>query len=174
MTQVPEKKLQETIVAYNRPLTHYVALIVGDLERARDIVQEVFIRYWKADYETIQTYERPWLFRVSRNLALDTLKREKRYQHTDNSELIELAAMSYQENQSEGGELLGMMERLPKNQREVMRLKFQYDLSYKEIAEVTGHSVSNVGFLIHTGIKTMKKKLGEETNKAEATGGKKS
>ncbi|MEN8713450.1 MAG: sigma factor-like helix-turn-helix DNA-binding protein [Verrucomicrobiales bacterium] len=37
-----------------------------------------------------------------------------------------------------------------------MRLKFQGDLSYKEISEVTGLSVSNVGFLIHTGIKRLR------------------
>jgi DNA-directed RNA polymerase specialized sigma24 family protein len=48
---------------------------------------------------------------------------------------------------------------LPKNQREVLRLKFQCDLSYKEISAVTQLSVTNVGFLIHTAIKTLRKEL---------------
>ena len=57
-------------------------------------------------------------------------------------------------------EVLRFLERLPENQREVIRLKFQGDLSYKEISEVTGLSVSNVGFLIHTGIKRLRTLMG--------------
>jgi RNA polymerase sigma-70 factor (ECF subfamily) len=52
------------------------------------------------------------------------------------------------------------IESLPDNQREVIRLKFQQGLSYKEISAVTGLSVSNVGFLIHTGIKRVRENLG--------------
>lgn len=48
---------------------------------------------------------------------------------------------------------------LPENQREVIRLKFQTEMSYQEISEVTGLSVSNVGFLIHTAIKTLRKQV---------------
>ena len=59
-------------------------------------------------------------------------------------------------------EVLRFLERLPENQREVIRLKFQGDLSYKEISEVTGLSVSNVGFLIHTGIKRLRSLMGVE------------
>ena len=51
------------------------------------------------------------------------------------------------------------IEALPDRQREVIRLKFQQGLSYKEISSVTGLSASNVGFLIHTGVKTIRKGL---------------
>jgi RNA polymerase sigma-70 factor (ECF subfamily) len=61
-------------------------------------------------------------------------------------------------------EVLRFLERLPENQREVIRLKFQGDLSYKEISEVTGLSVSNVGFLIHTGIKRLRSMMGVDVS----------
>jgi RNA polymerase sigma-70 factor (ECF subfamily) len=48
------------------------------------------------------------------------------------------------------------MEALPENQREVVRLKFQNGMSYKEIATVTELTVSNVGFLIHTALATLR------------------
>ncbi len=48
---------------------------------------------------------------------------------------------------------------LPETQREVVLLKFQNGLSYKEIARVTQHSVSNVGYLLHTAIKTLRKRV---------------
>ena len=48
--------------------------------------------------------------------------------------------------------ILQMIDRLPPNQQEVMRLKFQNGFSYKEISRITTLSVSNVGFLIHTAV----------------------
>ena len=44
------------------------------------------------------------------------------------------------------------IERLPANQQEVVRLKFQNGFSYKEISRITTLSVGNVGFLIHTAV----------------------
>ena len=58
--------------------------------------------------------------------------------------------------------ILRTMKDLPGNQQEVIRLKFQHGLSYKQISEVTKLSVTNVGFLIHTGIKTLKRRLAVE------------
>ena len=48
--------------------------------------------------------------------------------------------------------LLHLIEHLPRNQQEVVRLKFQNGFSYKEIARITELSVGNVGFLIHTAV----------------------
>ncbi len=48
---------------------------------------------------------------------------------------------------------------LPPNQREVVQLKFGEGMSYKQISEITGHSVSNVGFLIHTAVSTLRREL---------------
>lgn len=52
--------------------------------------------------------------------------------------------------------LLNLLEVLPDNQQEVIRLKFQDDLTYREIAGITGHSISNVGFLLHAGLKRLR------------------
>ncbi len=52
--------------------------------------------------------------------------------------------------------LLLLLERLPSTQQEVIRLKFQNDMKYREIAEITGQSISNVGFLLHTGLKRLR------------------
>lgn len=52
--------------------------------------------------------------------------------------------------------VLDLIESLPTNQREVIRLKFQNGFSYQEISRISGHSVSNVGYLIHHGMKTLR------------------
>ena len=48
--------------------------------------------------------------------------------------------------------MLQLIDRLPPNQQEVVRLKFQNGFSYKEISRITTLSVTNVGFLIHTAV----------------------
>ena len=55
---------------------------------------------------------------------------------------------------------LGALATLPRNQQDCIRLKFQQDLSYRQISGVTGLSETNVGYLIHIGIKTLRERLG--------------
>lgn len=57
---------------------------------------------------------------------------------------------------------LRLVNGLPANQQEVIRLKFQNGLSYKEISGITRLSVSNVGFLIHTALKTLRRQMQDE------------
>ena len=58
--------------------------------------------------------------------------------------------------------VLQQLDRLPDNQQDVIRLKFQNELSYREIAEITGLTVSNVGFLLHVGLKRLRELLKAE------------
>ena len=60
------------------------------------------------------------------------------------------------------------VETLPANQKEVVRLKFQGGLSYKEISRATNLSVSNVGFLVHTAIKTLRRQMQDEDSVAQS------
>ena len=57
---------------------------------------------------------------------------------------------------------------LPPVQQEVIRLKFQHGLSYREIGEVLNLTVTNVGFLIHTGLKTLRQRLAGDEAGARA------
>ncbi len=59
-------------------------------------------------------------------------------------------------NKDTHGRALALLEGLPKNRREVIRLRFQSDLSYREISKITDLSESNVGFLLHTGLKSLR------------------
>ena len=64
------------------------------------------------------------------------------------------------ETRDTAGRILGLVEALPENQREVVRLKFQHGMSYREIAGVLDLSVTNVGFLIHTALKSLRQAAG--------------
>jgi RNA polymerase sigma-70 factor (ECF subfamily) len=58
--------------------------------------------------------------------------------------------------------VLELMRGLPEKQREVLRLKFQHGLSYKQIAGITNESTGNVGWLIHMGIKKLREELSSD------------
>ena len=61
----------------------------------------------------------------------------------------------------EKSQVLRQLARLPVSQQEVVRLKFQEGMSYKEIAAVTSQSVSNVGYLLHAALKNLRGRMGD-------------
>lgn len=67
--------------------------------------------------------------------------------------------VSLAEDRDDTIHILTLLADLPHNQQEVLRLKFQHSLSYREISSITGLSESNVGFLIHVGIKRLRERL---------------
>ena len=63
------------------------------------------------------------------------------------------------EHRDSAAQVLELLERLPASQREAIRLKFQNGFSYREISRISGHSETNVGYLIHIGLKTLRGQL---------------
>lgn len=65
------------------------------------------------------------------------------------------------EQRDEQGRVTRLLAELPERHREVVAMRFAGGLSYKEIAGVTGLSETNVGFILHTALKTLKRRLSE-------------
>ncbi|MFT5105780.1 MAG: RNA polymerase sigma factor (sigma-70 family), partial [Pseudoalteromonas tetraodonis] len=108
-----------------------------------------------------------WLYTVCRNRSFDILRKEKRMSVVENETMERLAVSGDDpaeaaEREESHSEVMRFLDRLPTNQKEVIRLKFQGDMSYKQISEVTSLSVSNVGFLMHTGLKRLRQLLSHQ------------
>ena len=69
------------------------------------------------------------------------------------------APVAAAEQKDSMAQLLQQLDRLPDSQQDVIRLKFQNELSYREISEITGLTVSNVGFLLHVGLKRLRERM---------------
>jgi len=148
---------------YERPLVRYAQSIVGDLESARDAVQETFIRYTRDPSAPCgagaERHTEAWLFTVCRHRAIDHQRKFSRIipmTFTEDRPDPEPGPAATLESRDTQASLLRLLDHLSENQREVIRLKFQNDLSYKEIADVTQLTVTNVGFLLHTGLKKLR------------------
>ena len=149
--------IAEALNLYEAQLLRYATWLMGDLETAREVVQETFLRLCKEQRTSkIADYLAQWLFTVCRNLAFDIRKKEARMTPLGD---MHIGVDSRLDEKQTAGEIFRMLDRLPKNQREVVYLKFQCDLSYKEISDVTKLSVTNVGFLMHTALKNLRKEL---------------
>lgn len=136
------------------------------MERAREVVQEGFFRLCAEPRERVESHVREWLYTVCRNLAIDVRRKERRMRAIGDDAAEEHPSPDAPpgdaiERQEAYSRVLGAMQALSPNQQEVVRLKFQHGMSYKQISEVTDLSVTNVGFLLHTALKTLREKLGE-------------
>ena len=146
----------EALDLYEARLIRYAAWVLRDAETAREVVQETFLRLCREESSRIGDHVAQWLFTVCRNLAFDTRKKEARMIPLGD---VEIGVEPDLEQKETASEIFRLLEDLPKNQREVVYLKFQCDLSYKEISEVTKLSVGNVGFLLHTALRAIRKRL---------------
>jgi RNA polymerase sigma factor (sigma-70 family) len=152
------------LAEFEQPLTRYAAHITGDIERAREVVQDTFLRLCRQKPAQIRSHLAQWLYTVCRNRALDVVRKERRMTGISDARLELQAhpgppAPAVLEQEEQLADVLDILRTLPANQQEVIRLKFQSDLSYLEISQITNLTVSNVGFLIHTGLKTIREKV---------------
>ena len=163
MTIADPDWIQSVLARYEQPLIRYAAHITGDIERAREVVQDTFLKLCRQKPPPEDDRLAPWLYIVCRNGALDVRRKEKKMTGINEARLQQVparpefpAAMEQNEQLARVMRILGT---LPANQQEVLRLKFQGDLSYQEISRIANLSIGNVGFLIHTGLKTIREKI---------------
>jgi len=156
-------RMKALLERFELPLLQYASRIIGDRDRARDVVQETFVRLQRDGAAGQDNAPAKWLFTVCRNGALNVCRKEKRMTYLDD-EILEaqpgrdpLPSERVQQSEARGF-LLRIVASLPPRQQELLQLKFQNDLSYQQIAEITKTSVNNVGVLIHTALKTLRQR----------------
>lgn len=164
-----EEFIEKAVAEHQSTLIGYARTYVHDLDRARDVVQDTFIRLCQQDPEKVREHLKTWLFTVCRNRCLDVLRKDKRIEPLDGVRWQKVAgneaAPDERADKDERfAEVMRFMDRLAKNQREVILLKFQQGMSYGEIHDVTGLTPGNIGFLIHTGLKRLREWLPQSQN----------
>lgn len=157
--------VQSAVERHQASLLRYTTrLLHGDADRAQDVVQDAFLRLWAQEPGGVADHLAEWLFTVCRNRALDYLRKEGRMKFFAPGQAERLTAAEPRpgsgcERAEAHAAVLRLLERLPPNQQEVVRLKFQNGFSYKEISRITSLSVTNVGFILHTAIARLRKEM---------------
>lgn len=158
---------------YERPLLAYArSLLRGDFELARDVVQEVFLQLWQQPWPEIEGKVEGWLFLVCRRRCLDWLQRweyrmhstlpEDKWDAQSDHRAIKPEQPLYDDEQQT--KLLQSIGELSAQQQQMLRLRLHQGLSYQQIADQTGSSVSSVGFQLHDAIKRLRMRLTEHSS----------
>ena len=153
--------LRQLMSAHEGTLLRYVVSLTGDLEAARDVVQDTFLRLCEQGPAGMEGREVPWLFRVARNRVIDQHRKDSRMRPLEETDLAHAASPEPAPDEAAASRdaartVLELLAELPLRQQEVVRLKFQNHLSYEEISAITSLSVSHVGVLLHQALKALR------------------
>src|SRR5262249_34837570 len=165
----------ELVEKYKQPVMNLIYRILPDATEAEDLAQNVFIQVHKSAhrYEASAKFT-TWLFTIARNLCLNEIRRRTRHPaeslDATHPESDDQPARQFEDVKTFSppdrllqGELEQKIEQalqeLPENQRLAIVLCRQDELSYEEIADTLGCTVSATKSLIHRGRETLKQKL---------------
>lgn len=157
--------IADAVGRYERPLLAYVRSFLGDPERSRDVVQDVFLELLRQPRSRVESHLAAWLFTVCRRRAIDLHRKENRMS------TLSVDPPALVPDTSESPDAAAVLERvaaLPDRQREAVRLRFQGQLSYREIARVMGLSESHVGVLLHTALKTLRQSFADTETRSQS------
>ena len=152
---------------YQAALLRYAARVLNNEEAAQDVVQEAFIRLHE-NWNKVLKRRVPvkgWLFRTTHNAAVDYIRKESRLRslHERQSKEEDGSAPGDEDRQRERDERFGLvldhLGALRPKEREVLVLRLQEEMSYKEIAGIIKRSEGYVGSLIHTATKKLTQSL---------------
>jgi RNA polymerase sigma-70 factor, ECF subfamily len=151
-----ENCFEELVRRYQRPIAAYVYRMVGNYDAALDLTQEVFIKVYNSLIRYRSEFKfSTWIYKIAHNAAIDYLRRHAVREEalTSGAEgerreiLIEsrrLTPEQESERKERCGEIEGVVQCLPTAYRELIVLRHSQDLSYDEIAEVTGLPLGTV------------------------------
>ena len=152
----------EALARFERPLLAYARRYTDDLDAARDLVQDAFLKLCEQPLAIDDPRLGPWLFRVCRNRGIDRLRKNAPVRLWEEPDRMSDAAPDSEcraEARDEAARLAASLRALPPRQGEAVWLKFRGGLTYRQIAEVMDESVANVGFLLHTAIQDLRRRL---------------
>lgn len=163
LAQGNQGALAEIMSRYQKDVFRFCLHYLKDVERARDLSQETFIRVYTASgrFDEARKFK-PWMLCISRNLCLNELKRRKTVpmesleEHiegrADSADILRSSAAAPDE-QAMVGERLALLsevlEGLGDESREIVTLRFFERLSAKEIADIVGSTEGAVRTKLH-------------------------
>ena len=141
-----ELQFNSLVRRYSEPLYWHVRSMVGSHEDADDLLQEIFIKVWKAlPGFRGDSDEFTWLWRIATNETISHLRKERVRAALSFTRIDENALRISDPSPSIDGDaamraLRKAVMKLPDKQRLVFVMRYWQELSYEQIAEITGTS----------------------------------
>ncbi|MDA0991334.1 MAG: sigma-70 family RNA polymerase sigma factor [Verrucomicrobia bacterium] len=168
LTTAEQAQAMEAImVEHETALLRYATRILHNASTAEDIVQNVFIKLFRLWNTGSQPTDRlkGWLYRVTHNEAVDHIRRESRLRDLHEREAAEAPEVALPTGHGRSADadrraaVLQALAALHEREQQVVLLRLEEGLSYRQISQITGRSEGNVGNILHHAIKKLTDEL---------------
>lgn len=158
----------DLVAAYQDRLFTYAFHMLGGSDDALDVTQEAFVKAYttlsgKYDAERCRKLDiRPWLYRIVRNLALNRLRSRRRRDDALVSMKDNLPSQVFDTGNelARAGAIRKALDRLGRESRELVILRFIEQYTYAEIAEITGASESALRGKVYRALRKLRRIMG--------------
>lgn len=165
-----EEMMEAIVCQHESALLGYASRLVNSTTAAQDVVQNVFIKLFRRWDGTSQPSPKlkNWLFRVTHNEAVDLIRRESRLkvlhekQAEDGGTACPDGRNCPPSHEERKATVLHYVKRLHPREQQVVLLRLEQGLSYRNIAEITGRSEGNVGNILHHAVHKLSTVLQKE------------
>lgn len=168
--------LAALVERYQYRLVRYLVYLLGRRDGVDDLVQETWLRVIErgSSYDGRSPFE-PWLFRVSRNIAVDSMRKHTALSLDLDSEersvnpppaSNEPSPFTIAARTQDAERLARSLESLVPVYREALVLRFQEELSLEEISAIVGAPVSTVASRIYRGLAALRPNFEGETHES--------
>ena len=148
-----------TVNLYADGIYRFVLKNLHDVEKSRDVVQDSFEKLWIHHDSLDATKAKAYLYTTAYNRLIDLIRKDSRLQLTEDQRQTEDV---HEEQYSDLGEILNRaVQLLPDDQRMVLMLRDYEGYPYKEIADITGLSESQVKVYIYRARVFLKNYIGK-------------
>jgi RNA polymerase sigma-70 factor (ECF subfamily) len=161
MGKVDANSFKQQFLSFHPKLYRIAWVLVGNKDNAEDILQEAYCKLWnkRADLKTVNNAE-AFSVTLVKNLCFDFLRSPQANRYEEQIENVQIACETSPEKDMEEADELEivrrLIERLPENQKLVIKLRGLSDCSLEEIEEITNFSATNVRTLLSRARKTIK------------------
>ena len=150
----------EIMIRYERQIYRVCYRFVEDREDAMDLAQDVFVKA----FEHLPTFRREstlktWLYRIAINHCLNHVKKHSQefVQVTEFTSSTKSSAQAELEHQEQRQRFRRLVKRLPPKQKAILELRVNEQLSYEEIAKISGRSVSTIKASVFFALEKLRK-----------------
>ena len=152
------KEYNSSVDLYSDNLYRFVLKNIKDIDKAKDIVQDTYVKFWEKKDSVNSSKIKSYLFTTAYHTLIDVVRREKKQGSFDD---VKEERYSSESHYSDLQEILHeAIEQLPEDQKAVILLRDYEGYAYDEIAEITGMNESQVKVYIFRGRKFLKNYLG--------------
>ena len=165
---------------HKQRIFNYINSKTIDIDVSNDILQETFIKVFslvKTGKYNEQGKFLPWVLRISHNLVMDHFRAIKRSKLNYNNNMNQVFSKLYLEDSIKENNIISdntlskvlteMIDQLPKSQKQIVKLRFYENLTFKEIAEINNISINTALGRIRYSINNLRKKMNDSCLKNE-------